>query len=286
MIQETSMMHVLRESQQSLRSSPIFAFYVLVALGVGGVIGLMTFRPELFPGMSGMNHFGELSHRTHDVAFGLLFTTSIVGLLSQLRRPAMNVAGMVMALVPGAALLLAAVLSTDAGVVTRNPLRSAVAVTVVAALLHPTGRGFFRSFRFSRVDPMLLALVGITAVPLLGFASKEIDLQRSVPDEHAGMGHYGFMAALSFTVIGLGVLASLRPDGWRLTAWVTGLLPALLAVTSMVYPDASSSLDRGWASAAIAWGVVFIAVAERSRHIEHPTMPVPGRRPLASAQEG
>jgi hypothetical protein len=38
------------------------------------------------------------------------------------------------------------------------------------------------------------------------------------------------------------VLASLRPRGWPLTAWVTGLLPVLQGVTSLIYPDASSSL--------------------------------------------
>lgn len=45
-------------------------------------------------------------------------------------------------------------------------------------------------------------------------------------------GHYGFMAALSYSVLALGILSSLRPDGWRLTAWAAGLLPAVLGITS------------------------------------------------------
>ena len=91
----------------------------------------------------------------------------------------------------------------------------------------------------------------------------------------AGMGHYGFMAAFSFTVIGVGVLASLRPDGWRLTAWAAGLLPALLGATSLVYPDASSSVSPVWALAATAWGVVFIAAAALTKDVERPTRPGP-----------
>lgn len=35
-------MHVLRETLQSLHASPVFAFYVLVTVGVAGYIGLMV----------------------------------------------------------------------------------------------------------------------------------------------------------------------------------------------------------------------------------------------------
>lgn len=79
------------------------------------------------------------------------------------------------------------------------------------------------------------------------------------------------MAAFSLTIIGVGLLASLRPDGWRLTAWVGGLLPALLGLVSLIYP-ATSSLSLPWALAAIAWGAGFVVTAERSRHAEGPSM--------------
>ena len=95
-------------------------------------------------------------------------------------------------------------------------------------------------------------LVVIAAVPLLAFAFTNIGLQRTVADEHAAMGHYGFMAALSFTTIGVALLAGLRTDGWRPTAWVAGLLPALLGVTSMIYTDRSSSVGLFWSLTAIA----------------------------------
>jgi hypothetical protein len=179
---------------------------------------------------------------------------------------------MLMALIPWVGLLLAAVLSTDVPrVILFNPSPSVAAVTVITALLHPTGREFFRSFSVSRVNWVMLALVIIAAVPLLVFASTNIGLQGTVPDAHAGMGHYGFMAAFSFTVIGVGLLASVRPDGWRLTAWVAGLLPALLGFSSLLYP-VSSSLSLPWALAAMAWGVGFVAVAERTRDAEGPAL--------------
>src|SRR5262245_2468095 len=92
------------------------------------------------------------------------------------------------------------------------------------------------------------------------------------------MGHYGFMAGFCFTVVGVGLLASLRPDGWRLAAWVAGLLPALLGLASLAYPDNSSSLGPARALGAISWGAAFVAAAERTRNVGLPadeTLPRP-----------
>ena len=268
-------MPVLRETLDSLRSWPVFAFYVLVSLGVAGFIGLMVGQMALgldfwLPGLFGqMSHGTMASHRVHDMTYGLLITTTVVGLLAQLRRPSKNVAGMVMALVSFVALVLAAVLSGEFEIVVqRTPFRLIAAVTAVAALLHPAGRHFLRSFSLRRLNRTMLALVGVAAVPLVAFASTNIRLQATVRDDHFFQGHYAFMAAFGFTVIGVGVLASLRPDGWRLTAWITGVLPAVVGASSLLYPDATSSLDVGWALAAIVWGVVFVAVAELARNGE------------------
>lgn len=245
--------------------SPIFAFFVVATLLVAGVIGLMTFQPGLFPGMKGMNHFGDQAHRVHDLAYGSLFTVGVAGILAQLRQPARNVAGMAMALIPGASLLLAAVLSGDVGVIAFNPLRAAAMVTVIVALLHPTGRSFFRSFRRTRVDPAMLVVVAVAAVPLLNLAAENIRLQRTIVNEHTAARHYGFMAASAFAIIGVGILSSLRPDGWRLTAWVTAALAVFLGLTSLVYDNADSRLGQTMAIGAIVWGIAFAATAERSR---------------------
>jgi hypothetical protein len=253
---------------RSLRDYPGFALAVLITLGLAGLIGLMVFLMQVLGGFLGMAHFTEPQHRTHDLTYGFLFTTAVVGLLAQLRRPARNVAGMLMALLPWAGLLLAAVLSTDAGVIRSAERMLVAAGTVGAVLLHPARREFLRSFSVSRINQVMLALVIIAAVPLVAFAFTNIGLQGTVPDDHAVMGHYGFMAAFGFTVIGVGLLASLRPDGWRLTAWLAGILPALLGLASMVYPDASSSLGLAWALAAIAWGVVFVAAAELTKAVD------------------
>lgn len=285
-------MHVLRDTLRSLRDSPIFAFYVVVALLVAGYIALMVgqmalgldfFRPGLF---GQMTHGTTESHRVHDLTYGLLIGTSVVGILAQLRHPSRNVASMVMALVPFAALVVAGVLSDQFQIVVRRtPFRLVAAMVAVVALLHPAGRRFFGSFRLSTISWVMVALVGVAAVPLLSLASTNIRLQDTVRDDHFFQGHYAFMAAFAFTVIGVGLLASMRADGWRLTAWVAGGLPAVVGGASILYPDSTSSLDLGWALAAIGWGGAFVAAALLTDRAERPTpLPSPSGRKLDSAQ--
>jgi hypothetical protein len=259
---------------ETARRSPGFVAALALTLAAAGFSALMvTFMAlrleELLPGpFAQMGHFTEPHHRTHDLTFGYLLVPSVLGLLAQFGRPTRNVAGMLMTLVPPTALLvvLALVVALGGGLrVLQPPWVIVAAGARVATALHPAGGRFFRSFRRERVDSGMLALIAVAAVPLALFAAVNITLQADVPDDHAGAGHYGFMAALALTTIGLGVLASLRPDGSRLVAWVAGLLPALLGATSIAYPNAASSLSLPWAAAAIAWGVLFVAAAEQRR---------------------
>ncbi len=117
----------------------------------------------------------------------------------------------------------------------------------------------------------MVALVAVAALPLGAFASANATLQRNVTDMHSFMGHYGCMAALAYTIIGVGILASLRPIGWRLTAWAAAALAAVLGGTSLLSPDAASSVTSGWAVAAIAWAVAFVAIALRSDDAQRST---------------
>jgi hypothetical protein len=227
--------------------------------------------------IGGHTHFREHHHRIHDLTFAFLFGTAGVGLLAQLRTPSKNVAGQLMALIPWIGLALVFPLTNYWAAHATGFVMVATALfgalTLNATIFHPTGRDLFRSFGASRVDRVMLALVGIAAVPLLAYAYTNIVLQRTVDDDHTMLGHYGFMAAFSFTVIGVGVLSSLRPDGWRLTAWVAGLLPVLLGLASVVFPDVASTLGLVWALAAIAWGIVFVAAAELTRATQSSSQP-------------
>jgi hypothetical protein len=250
----------------------LFSIVVWLFLSLIGLNGLLLLLPDDFGGLLGHDiathaghHFRSPSHRIHDFTFGLLFGTATLGILVQLRRRG-HVAGQLMALIPWIGLVLV-FLSADylathgtGFVVVATALYGEL--TLLAALLHPAGRNLFRSVSRPQPDKVTLGLALVAAVPLLAFAVSNIGLQRAGGDDHVELGHYGFMAALCFTIIGVGLLTSLRPDGWRLPAWVVGWLAGLLGVGSLLMPDTPSSLGPVWAIAAIAWGAAFTAASD------------------------
>jgi hypothetical protein len=283
-------MSAFREVLRSLRASPVFGLYVLVTLGIAGVIGSMVGVMQVQPGFLGMAHFTDPSHRVHELTYAFLFAVAVIGLLAQLRQPSRNLAGMLMAVVPWLGLLLAAVLAADARVILSTERLLVATGTVMAAVLHPAARSYVRSFSVARVNRVMLALTIVAAVPLLAFAWTNVGLQRASLDDHAAQAHYGFMAAFGFTVVALGLLSSLRLDGWWLPAWVASALPLLLGLASLVYSGNASSLGVVWALAAIGWGLMFVAAAERTQEPDSPTLLgsrrlVPLRRSEGAASE-
>jgi hypothetical protein len=257
-------------SPSTLRSRRAFSVAVLVTLGLAAFFGLVVWQPTIIGGLVGQDtgghislHFREPHHRVHDLTFAFLLGTAVVGMVAQLRSPSKQVANQLMALVPFVGLVLATAL-TNAWVLS-IPWVVVGASTLLAATLHPAGPNLFRSLGVSRLNRVMLVLVLVAAGPLLAFAFTNIALQRAGPSDHALLGHYGYLAAYGFTVIAVGLVASLRPDGWRLTAWVAGVLPVLLGLVSVVFSDVDSSLGLVWALAAIAWGGMFLATAELAR---------------------
>ena len=246
-----------------------------------------------------MGHFsfvstGDTNDVMHELVFSLILGTAAVGMLAQLWKPSEYITGQLIALLAWIALILTALLTNNW--VPQPLIIIFGGLTFLAAVLHPAGRNLFRWFSVTRVNRVLLVLMIVAAVPLLPFTLKNINLQREsggaaglfnhqipafhggsvVPKQeptstqgetgheqmHGGLGHFRNFAALSLIILGAGVLASLRPKGWRLAAWVSGLLPIILGLASVVLPNAESSLGLVSALAAIAWGIHFILMAE------------------------
>lgn len=255
-----------------LRGRPGFVAWLALTLAAATFNGLAVFQPALIGGIIDMSevHFVGAHHRVHDVTFGFLFVPTVVGVLAQLRGPSRNLASQLMALVPAAALLLVlaatALLSGNTAVL-QPPWVLVFVPALAATVLHPAGAELPRTFGANGASRALLALTAAVAVPLLVLAGRNAALQAGVPDDHAALGHYGFVAAFALTVLGVAVLAALRPVGWEPVAGVAGLLPVLFGVASLTAPAASSSLGRPWAIAAVVWGLAFLAVAARDRSI-------------------
>jgi hypothetical protein len=75
--------------------------------------------------------------------------------------------------------------------------------------------------------------------------------------------HWPGMAAVAAAIILVGLLAALRIRGWRVSAWTAGLALAYYGLVSVLTPGDASSGGSLWGGLAIAWGIVFIILAER-----------------------
>lgn len=255
----------------------LFTAALVLALLLIGLNGLLVVRSELFndilnPRIVGAAaaHFNTVEHRIHDLTFGLLYSTGAIGLLTQIRSPRRHVGGLLMALLPWASLGLVFLLTSYWVAQGTQFQMYATAVyggfTLSALLLHPGGRDLLRSFDKGASSKPMLAMAVAAGIPTLIFGAVNVGLQRSedAANIHWQIGHYGFMAAISFTMVGLAIMASLRPFGWRIPAWAAGVLPTLFGVLSLLNPDVDSAFSLPWALLAIAWGVGFVAVAEHT----------------------
>jgi hypothetical protein len=75
------------------------------------------------------------------------------------------------------------------------------------------------------------------------------------------------LAALAITIVAIGLLAAFKTGGWRVTAWSTGVAAAIAGTASIVWPALPGSLGPAGGAAAVLWGALFVAVAERERRI-------------------
>lgn len=239
----------------------------------------------------------HIGHRLHEVALSLMAWPILFGLLAQLRSPERHVTGMLMAVFAFVAALIAIAVTGFWRLVI---ILAVLGVpTVIAALLHPAGRGLIASFDTDRVNRVLLALTLVAAVPLLPYAAHQTGLQTGAiePAEHAQSGgehekiheqhieggHFTRMVWLSLAIVFTGLLASFRQSGWWLGAWVVGLMAVVFGLSGVLAPEAASNPGLLWDLAAIAWGVGFIAAAELTQDTESPTLlGVKGIGPTAS----
>ncbi|MDP8959750.1 MAG: hypothetical protein M3N51_11315 [Actinomycetota bacterium] len=279
------------------------AFYLLAVL-----FGLLLLHPEfsLTPyvvlGWFLTAPEGGVSHRVHDISFGLIFALSFVGLVSQFRSAAQKVAPMQQVVIAIVILILVELL-VNGWDPSFLPLYVMFGLPpIILALLHPARAEVFRpSVRSSTV---LLAMVALVAAPLLWFAAGQIrtaaeaaaigrpifeQLEGTISEDaseeeweaafraalaEAGLspetqvavehaGHWTAMAAFAVIVIAVGLVAALRVRGWRLTAWSVGAAVAYYGLASVLTPADASSGGAMWGGLAMVWGVLFVILAER-----------------------
>lgn len=222
--------------------------------------------------------FYDVAHRLHEFAAAMMLWPMVIGLAAQFRSPKRHVSGILMALWSVVSVLLAIALT---GGWELTPIVAFLGVpTLVATLLHPAGRELLGAFSTGRLDTLTLALVVIAAIPLLAMAANQVGLQTGAIElahDHAATGHdaevhqahlehhhFMFVSAFIISALGVGLLTSFRPRGWRLSAWVAGAMVGVYGLAGILAPSAASNPGVLWNLGAIVWAVAFVVVAEQT----------------------
>ncbi len=235
------------------RRTTFIVLTVIFGLGIGFAgFGFLS----LIGGWFGAG--GREVHKAHDLAYGALAGILIaLPFLLQARRPETKPAVM-----QGAA---AAGLGFAAGyALGGEPLFALVPIVVAVVLwwFHPSrGQGARLG---GRSQPIMAALAVLAAIPLVIYAFDQAAIQRACVegDQHCEEFHYAGMAALAFALPLVGIVASFRSPGWRITARLVAGAAAVFGLSGILFPDLPSSIGTTWGTVALGGSVLFVAVAE------------------------
>lgn len=255
---------------------------IAALLGVGiGMWGLVT----LAAAVTGADDGGI--HRVHDTGFGAYAALFLAGgFLAQVRRPERQVAAFQTV---AAALVATVVAMVLAGGIDPSVLGFAL---VLAALwwLHPARERLLAPGRAP--SPALLALVVAAGVPLVIYGVGQAGIERVTVAADPHSEHWLNMASLALSIPLVGLVAALRPVGWRYAGLAAAAASVLLGAAWIVLPDLPSSLGLGWGAVAVAGGLLAAGLTLRTGdpHVADPgsggAPRVKGRHTAASRAAG
>lgn len=231
-------------------SRRLTAMRVLAAVMAVGAIGF-----GLFTAVFGIVSPAQEPHAFHNVVVAaLLIVLSAPPVIVVARTPDRAMRALVILAVVAVAAVVTMALS-----LTIDPFTLPfVVLTGVLWLLAPRPEG-----GAGRPSPILGALVLVAAAPLVVYALGQAELQRTDhTSEHAAFFHWVETSFYAIAILLLGALAALRPAAFRLAAWMSGAALAILGLAALLLPGFASALPSPWGWAALAGGVVFVAVAE------------------------
>jgi hypothetical protein len=211
----------------------------------------------LFTVVFGFIDEGQRIHRFHNILLAsLLLVLTAPPLIAAIRDPERATIPLMHLLVVSAAGVVTMVLA-----LTVDPFTLPVLVLLgVLWLLRPRKDSPFPPGRPSFIH---LVLVLAAAVPLSLYAFDNAQLQHTdTTSEHAEFYHWVETSFTAAAVLFLGLLVSVRPVAYRMSAWCAGAAIAILGAASLFLPAYASAFDTPWAWMALAGGVVFVVVAE------------------------
>lgn len=204
----------------------------------------------------------EVSHRFHEVAFGIFFTLAVVGAISQLMNAKRNVAGLAQ---------LTITLVTLAVVVTWT---LGVDYWLFIFLIPLAGILWFHGpIRPIKDGPTRLWAVFLVVLATPAFLSEIVgNATSAVQGAQNHITHWSVMAAFYVVFLFLGLVCAIRVRGFRLVGWSLGLASIVFGAAAYAFPYDASSHRREFAVFLIIWGMGWIigtvfsgTMRERSR---------------------
>lgn len=190
----------------------------------------------------------EVSHRLHEVVFGVFFTLALVGAISQIVGAKRNTAGLIQLTVT--TLSLALVVSFT---VRPDPSLMIYLVPLAGVLI------FGRWDRPIRSGGVHIWAVVLTLVTIPAFLDEAIGhFARATSGAQNHTTHWSVIGAFAIVLIALGIVVAIKVKGHRLVAWSLGSASVIYGIASLAFPyDASSHLPA-YSIAMILWGLSWI----------------------------
>ena len=247
-----------------LRRLAFMVWTALLVLLFGiAFFGLTSLAIGWFEDLEGVA--GPVTDIGYGALVGLILT---VGLASQLRDPAREVAGLQQATLVIPALVAGSVLAMDSQ--NAEQLILLVPALGVLWLLHPARGQLLRPP--IQISPVLALIALLGAIPLIAYALA----MGAAAQELTGPPHHiqrlSGMAALAVAIELTALLAAFRTPGWRITTWSAALALGVFGVASVMFPQHPVSIGTVWGGLAIAGGILFAAAGEweaRRPSVEH-----------------
>lgn len=98
-------------------------------------------------------------------------------------------------------------------------------------------------------------------------------------DSHGPLNSWAALGAAAFAVALTALLTALGIEGFPIPGWSAASGAAVCGATALAHPDNPGTEERGWASFAIAWAVVFVLGRRARAAARSPRQgPLPGTR--------
>lgn len=206
----------------------------------------LAVRPDRSP--------GDQIHRLHSLALPLISWGALLGVALQFRRPRRKLGALLMALATVVAVACGLALT---GTFTVAGMAPFLLLPLAMCALHPSAHAIIRPLR---LDLPMLALSVVAAVPWLAYATGVTQTARAA-GPNGDIEHLTFMVIVALAIVLWALLGATGKSGWAFPACAAVVASACVGLQSLIFRDALSGLQSGWASAALVWCAAYATAA-------------------------